>query len=454
MGSSLPSVIAGKKYQIIGFNNAVSDFSDVTDPADARRCNVCHDSATKAAQTNAWLTTPTRVACGSCHDDVNFATGANHVAGAYADDTQCATCHTPQGASDFDPSIAGAHVVPTESSLLSGLIAKITKVSGTAGSKPVVTFTLKDNKGNGVPPSALGALSLTMAGPTTDYGYTSFGSDTAATPGYVTEAATAGASCGPDGTCTYTFTHAVPAGATGTYAIGLETRRSETILSGTPEQQTVQYGAANPVAYFSVDGSTLAPRRQIVALSNCNQCHVNLSLHGTLRNNTEYCVMCHNPSQTDAGRRPGAVNATDKALPPQGIDMDLMVHRIHFGENAAEVGAKNPYVVVGFGGSHNDFSDVGYPAMSPTGAVADLRNCTMCHISNSQLKLPLDLNPVVDPQGWINPNQAVAGACSGCHTSKSAASHMLGNTTALGEACTVCHNTGAVAGVDQVHAQY
>ena len=106
-------------------------------------------------------------------------------------------------------------MVPTESSLLSGLVATIQSVTnGTAGSKPVVTFTLKDKKGNGVPTSALGSLSLTMAGPTTDYGYTNFGSDAIDTPGYVTESAT-NASCSAAGTCVYTFTHAVPAGATG-----------------------------------------------------------------------------------------------------------------------------------------------------------------------------------------------------------------------------------------------
>ncbi len=192
--------------------------------------------------------------------------GANHPAGPQPDDSRCSTCHLPQGATDFDASIVGAHVVPVDSSLLSGLKATIQSITnGTAGSQPTVTFTLTNNAGNGVPISALGSLSLTMAGPTSDYGYTIFGSDTASTPGYVTESATK-ATCSAGGTCTYTFTHAVPAGATGTYAIGLEARRTETILAGRPNQQTVQYGAANPVSYFSVDGSTVAPRRQVVEL--------------------------------------------------------------------------------------------------------------------------------------------------------------------------------------------
>jgi OmcA/MtrC family decaheme c-type cytochrome len=456
MGSSLPSVIAGKPYQFIGFQNAVTDFSTVVDPAMAQRCTVCHAQTTGAAQATAYLTKPTRVACGACHDDVNFATGANHPGGAYPDDTKCSTCHVPQGASDFDASITGAHVVATESSLLSGLIASITKVTGgTAGTSPSVTFTLKDKKGNGVPTSALGSLSLTMAGPTTDYGYTSFGSDTTNTPGYVTESAIKAASCAPDGTCNYTFTHAVPAVATGTYAVGLEARRTETILAGTPVQQSVQYGVSlNPVSYFSVDGSTVAPRRSVVAVTNCNQCHVALSLHGGLRNNTEYCVLCHNPSNTDFTVRPAAVVAADKTLPPQGINFNLLIHRTHFGPNAAADGAKNPFIVVGFGGSHNDLSQTRYPPFSPTGSPGDTRNCTICHVNNSQLKLPIGLNPVVDPQGWINPNQAVASACSGCHTSKSESSHFLANTTALGESCTVCHSAGAVEAVDQVHAQY
>ncbi len=116
MGSSLPSVIAGTPYQIIGRNGSVNDYSKVVFPAMAQRCTVCHDQTTGAAQATAYLTEPTRVTCGSCHDDVNFATGANHPAGAYPDDTKCSTCHVPQGTTDFDASIIGAHVVPTDSS--------------------------------------------------------------------------------------------------------------------------------------------------------------------------------------------------------------------------------------------------------------------------------------------------------------------------------------------------
>lgn len=452
MGSSLPSVIGGKPYQIIGFNQSVSDWSTVVFPADARRCEKCHSQTLGAAQATAYLTKPNRAACGACHDDVNFATGQNHPGGPQFDDNLCSTCHIPQGEYDFDASIKGAHVVPVDSALLSGLVLTITGITnGAAGSAPVVSFTMQDSKGNPVPLSAVNTLNVTMAGPTTDYGQTSFGSDVK-TPGYVQESAAKAAVCDASGTCTYTFTHKVPANATGSYEIGLEARRTETVLGNTTLQQSITYGAKNPVMYFSVDGSPVAPRRTVVSINNCNNCHVELSLHGTLRNQTEYCVMCHNPSNTDASVRASAVVAADKALPPQGINFNLLVHRIHTGDNLP---ANRPYVVVGFGGSHNDFSDVRFPAMSPQGEPGDRQNCALCHVNSSeQNDLSLTgLNPVVDPQGPINPIQAIGSACTGCHVDLPTASHVLSNTTVLGEACAVCHGTGAQFAVDQVHAQ-
>jgi len=449
MGSQLPSVVAGGTYEIVNAFGT-SNYSTVVFPADIRRCTACHAPNSGAKQATAWMTEPTRAACGSCHDDVNFATGKNHPAGAYNDDTQCATCHIPQGTTDFDASIVGAHVVPTDSSLLSGLNVAITKVTNTlAGQKPVVSFTVTDKKGNAIPLSTpTFSISFTMAGPTSDYGYTSFGSDVT-TMGYVTESAT-GAACSA-GTCTYNFTHAVPAGATGTYAIGVESRRTESILAGTPSAQSVEYGAKNQVVYFSVDGSPVVNRRTVVQTSQCNNCHVELSIHGTLRNQTEYCVLCHNPSMSDYPTRPSATVVAQRSLPNQGINMNLLVHRIHTGARLPALGAG--YTVIGYGGSVNDFTTVLYPALGPTGST-DTRNCAMCHVNSSYLNLPLGKNPVVDPQGPINPVQPITSACTGCHADTASSAHALANTDSLGESCTVCHSSGAAYAVDQVHAQY
>ena len=463
MGSQLPSVVAGGTYAITT-SFGTNDYSTVVDPADPRRCEVCHQQNTGAAQAKAFLTNPTRTACGSCHDDVNFETGKNHPGGFQTDDTQCADCHIPQGETPFDASIMGAHTVPTDTAatyaanpntLLSGLNLSISGVTNHgAGGAPVVAFTLLDGNKKSVPLSALGSLSFTMAGPTTDYGYTIFGNATS-TPGYVTESALKASNCDANGNCTYAFTNVVPANAAGTSAIGGEARRTETVLAGTTSQQSVQYGALNPVSYFSVDGSPLQKRRAVVALGNCNTCHVSLQLHGGLRSNTEYCVMCHNPSNTDAITRASATVAADKAAPPQGINFNLLVHRIHDGVNVTASGGK-PFIVVGFGGSHNDFSTVLFPALAPNGSATDLANCSMCHINGSEqsdLSLP-GLNSVTDPQGLINPAAPFGSACSGCHVDRPSGSHFLANTTVLGESCAVCHGTGGAFTVSQMHAQY
>ncbi len=361
MGSQLPSVVGtsttpGVPYQIAGYMNILSNFSTVVDPADPRRCAVCHSQTTGAAQATAYTAKPSRAACGACHDDVNFATGANHAGGFQTDDTQCANCHVPKGETPFDASILGAHVVPNDTpaayapnpdTLIASVVVTITGVTnGAAGQKPVVAYTVKDINGNPLALSALEDLQFTLAGPTTDYGYTSFGSDVT-TPGYVGEDGTMG-TCDAKGNCTYTFQHAIPAGSTGTYAIGVESEILENVLPNTNAAQQVESGTPNQVFYFSVDGSAVQSRRTVVAETNCNQCHVHLTLHGNRRNAPQYCVLCHNPSDTDFSQRPAGQTA-------QTINMAVMVHRIHDGVNVVPAGGK-PSIIAGFGGSSHDFS--------------------------------------------------------------------------------------------------
>ena len=418
LGEALPSVQAGKPYQIIGFNSAVIDWSTVVYPSDARRCESCHEQNTGAAQANAYLTKPTRVTCGSCHDDVNFATGQNHAGGPQVSDNQCATCHIPQGELEFDASIKGAHLVPEDSPSLKGLLLDIVRVeNGTAGRQPTVTFTVKDKAGAAVPTSQLNSLSLVMAGPTSDYGYTNFGSDVT-TPGWVSESAT-GAQCNTAGTCTYTFRHAIPAGAKGSFAIGIEGRRTDTLLAGTTDQMDVRYGATNKVFYFSVDGSPVQPRRTVVQTVSCNQCHTLLSIHGDNRNQTEMCVLCHNPSLTADSDQPNQ--------PAEGVNFNLLIHRIH--------------------------SEVRYPAMTPQGSPGDTRACAMCHVNESQTT-PAGINDVLDPKGFINPAKPITSSCTGCHSTALASSHAMANTNSLGESCAVCHGPDRTFAVDKVHAQY
>ena len=95
--------------------------NDVLYPQDIRNCTKCHDgSATSTAQTaqgDNWKNVPSRVACGACHDGIDFATGLGvtladakdgltsttsfngfaHGGFSQADDSQCTTCHTAGG---------------------------------------------------------------------------------------------------------------------------------------------------------------------------------------------------------------------------------------------------------------------------------------------------------------------------------------------------------------------
>lgn len=449
-GPELPSVQAGKPYRIVGFGGTVFDWSNVAYPSNILRCESCHEQNTGATQATAHLMRPTRASCGSCHDDINFATGAGHAAGPQISDNQCATCHIAQGELEFDASIKGAHTVPQDSTMLSGLVVELVRVEDTApGRRPMVTFTVKDKSGVGVPFSRLNSLSLIMAGPTTDYGYTSFGSDVT-TPGYVSEDALQG-SCTPDGICTYTFRRAIPENARGSYSVGIEARRTEMLLAGTTRERNVQYGAQNKVLHFTVDGTPVQRRRDVVTTAQCNQCHTRITAHGENRNEVAMCVLCHNPSLTDIARRPTAVNEQDRQQPPQGVNFNLLIHRIHSGEHLTS--ADRPYIVVGFGGSHHDFSEVRYPAMSPTGTPGDLRNCTMCHVNGSEQALNRLKNDVVDPQGPINPVKPITSACTGCHVSTSTASHALVNTSGLGESCETCHGPTSEFSVARKHAQ-
>jgi OmcA/MtrC family decaheme c-type cytochrome len=437
MGSQLPSVKAGKPYRIGGGANP-DDWSTVVFPADPRRCESCHDQKSGASQADAYLKNPNRAACGACHDDVNFATGANHLNLPQASDNQCSTCHIPKGELEFDASIKGAHTLPQESETRPGIVANIVKVdNGGAGQKPTVTFTLKDFQGNGIPISSLATtpnrVSLNLAGPTLDYGYTSFGADVT-TPGYVTENPVATAKCSPDGTCSYTFTHALPAAAKGTYAVGIEARRGITLLPGTVKELKSQYSAPNKVLYFSVDGSPIAKRRQVVDVAKCNGCHVDLSMHGGNRNNSEYCVFCHNPSNTD------------RSTPAQAVNFSLFVHKIHFGENLAKAGAT--YTVSGA-----DFTEVRFPVMGNTGTPGDTAKCYMCHVNGSESVFPIGLNDVKNPQGLLNPTPATTAACTACHVQKSTLAHAVSQTNpTLGESCDVCHGAKGEFSVAKMHA--
>ncbi|HVO97944.1 MAG TPA: OmcA/MtrC family decaheme c-type cytochrome [Bryobacteraceae bacterium] len=417
MGSSLPSVIAGTPYQIY-HRGAWVDFSTIVFPQDIRNCTTCH--AAGPTQSGYWATQPTRAACGSCHDDVNFATGQNHVNLIQYDDTQCTNCHTSTMHNEFDASVPGAHTIPSKSTSLAGIVTKVISVkNATPGNAPTVQFQVSDKSGNPVDITKLTTFRVVLGGANVDYGVN--GIRVSETP---TTQAGGSLSGGAGGVYTYTMSNKIPAGATGSYTVSLLAENNVTLLPGTTQQVSAVDWAAPFQYYFSVDSTPVVARRQVVSTANCSKCHDNLAfVHGGSRADTQACVICHNPTLTDG---------TSK----DSVNFAWQIHSIHRGEALS-----NPYVL----GTTN-YQEVRFPG--------DLRYCNTCHVGQSyQVDNVGAVANVASNGAFLPSTPPIAAACQGCHDDKATASHALANTTALGEACVVCHGINGEFAVDTVHAR-
>jgi OmcA/MtrC family decaheme c-type cytochrome len=67
-------------------------------PASLASCAKCHQGT--GAQVDNWKNVPSRAACASCHDLVDFATGTNHTGGKQTTDSACSGCHPAAGSGD------------------------------------------------------------------------------------------------------------------------------------------------------------------------------------------------------------------------------------------------------------------------------------------------------------------------------------------------------------------
>jgi OmcA/MtrC family decaheme c-type cytochrome len=411
-GANLPSVIAGTPYRI-WHRGAWSDFSAVVFPQSVENCTTCHTPG--QAQSDNWKTNPSSAACGSCHDDVNFATGVNHV-NLPVTDSQCKTCHLSTASGDFDASIPGAHVLPNNSASLPGIVMKVIGVTGAVpGSSPVVTFSVNDKSGNPVDISKITQIRVVLGGQNVDYGTGATGMRVSEDPSKTT---------GSNGVYTYTMTNKIPTGATGSYTISLEARNSVTLAAGTTKQVVASDNAVPVEYYISVDKSATLARRVVVATQKCAACHADLTfVHSGPRGNTQECVICHNPTLVD-GTSKMSVNFAEQ------------IHSIHRGSNLA-----NPYIL----GTTN-YQSVLFPG--------DLRDCATCHVNNSYQVDNVGAVAMVATTGSFMPTTApIAAACLGCHDTADAASHALANTTTLGENCVICHGMTGAFSLDTVHAR-
>ena len=289
-----------------------------------------------------------------------------------------------------------------------------------------------------------------LAGPTNDYGYTNFGSDVT-TKGYVAETPTAAnTSCSNDGTCTYTFTHAIPADARGTYSIGIEGRATPSVINaGTTKETTVQYGADNKVINFSVDGSPINAAAHGGGALDLQQ--LPLAPVAARRESQPDRAVRALPQSVD-GRFPGALHRHGclacAALPPQGVNFAYMIHNIHTGESQRS--RTGTYVVIGNGGSVNRFQRRPLSFDEPDRRGRQYPNCHMCHVNTPSNCRCRQSQPGQQSAGPDDHDGTDHGGLHGCHGTPSAVSHAsLQTSGAYGESCDVCHGTGAEFDVEQ-----
>jgi OmcA/MtrC family decaheme c-type cytochrome len=510
-GEFLPSVVAGGEYAIWGFSGK-HDYSNVMFPQDIRNCTKCHDgSDPETPQGDAWQI-PSIAACGSCHEDVDF---SDHNGIPVADD-QCLSCHKP----GFAPTVTEAHTI-SEQVAREAFDFNIVDVTG--GATPSIQISVTDPVSN--TPYDLTANEFTGPGarlaviigwgitddPIIDFnntgGTTTTGppndKPTAAIPLSIDPVAACGAGIA-DWTCTpntptpgiYTLTKAtpLPGTASGTGRVGFEGHVAADFNGDLTFDD--QVAVKSVVKDFVITGSALTPRRQVVDIAKCDNCHDFLSLHGGNRNDEPaLCVICHNPNATDIGRRP--ISTDTPVLPTtddkveEAIDFKTLIHGIHAGAQTNYDGTEahgfreKGLVVWGFPGApcdafggalgscEHDFSHVRFPGI--------LQDCDTCHLSgtyelegiweypttNGILSTTIDTGlDVTVPTDDLNISPTAA-VCSSCHDSLLARSHMLvpgsalfGETqdninTAAGitpETCALCHGPGRSSDVEVVHA--
>ncbi len=450
MGEELPSVQAGGDYEIIGFNNSVHNYNTVAFPQDIRSCDTCHTGS----QGDVWKTRPTRDTCRSCHDLTSFETvvpagEVAHPPGPMANDNDCTNigCHRATGGL---AGIVDMHMFLGINPAKPNFQVTIDEVRNTApGQAPQVDITVTVNGvGQDILSTPLNRLRFTVAGPTTDY--QEYFQTTAGAADLTAIDAAAGK-------FTYQFPAGspIPAGASGSYAVSLEARLVSALGN---------IDAFNPVVYVPVTDVAAVTRRAVVDQAGCDTCHQSLSEHGGSRQNTEYCIMCHNSQNTNDER---VANVEGTTTFSNSVDFKVMIHKIHSGESLTQ-----PYVLGGFPtpnagnpvGSPINFGELRFPG--------DRRDCGTCHIAGS-FSLPLangvqasrvetftcTEDPAADADSFCNTRTSVesfvpptSAVCTSCHDTPSTAAHAEIMTTSSGlESCATCHGPGSAFDIAEYH---
>lgn len=422
-------------------NSATGNFRNylgVVFPSGAKNCVACHGD-------DRWKTAPSRLACGSCHDNVWFGNDLDmpqgmvaHEGGAQSKDTTCAFCHKPDGATGVGKSVAAAHLIAPPAFKNRVELTISAPANGSfyaAGDKPVVTVkvidlatgaavdpaTLKEPQiSTNVQPAEWRTADLYVYGPRADAVpvLTTSSADPAKSranndlrvlkdPAKMDKAVTRTAD-------TIQYQLGDVAGlAAGTYTAYAEFRPG-TGLGGT--------GSLN----FQVGRTNV--ESQITPASACLSCHGDSRIHSTSRVLTmtpELCKACHDYSHQMTGK----TNWTNSQWGYGVSPLVRRVHGAHFGK----------YLHKGNENGGGGLSEIIFPQ--------DVRNCTKCHS---------------DPANTTWNTKPSRLACFACHDSTDATTHgalmTLDPTPADPwngdevETCSICHGAGSENSAKNVHS--
>lgn len=401
-------------------------YREVVFPADVRNCTACHVD-------DRWKTKPSRLACGACHDNIDWATGKSvvkdkkdHGGGPQANDTACAACHTAD-APGLKP-ISVAHKVEATPPDATVAITMSPPANGkfyVAGEKPAVSIGFKDASGAVMNPSSMtealwNRVSLQVSGPRED------------TKPVLTTAATQAAAGTYTGSYAYNDLRLLSDPAKGDpkatrTATGITYQLDDVagLRAGTYTVFVQARKVNTGVALVNFQVGTATGEKQVA--TGCTACHGETKMHGSYPFSLapDVCKNCHDYQRQLSGKIGWNNSNNGFGAAP----LSRRVHGVHFGaylEKPKEV--------------HQTFdvSGIIFPQ--------DVRNCTKCHTA--------------DTSGtWKT--QPSRLACNGCHDSDAGIGHTKlmtvdptpnepwsGDET---ETCGACHGAGKEFSPDKVH---
>jgi OmcA/MtrC family decaheme c-type cytochrome len=389
-------------------------FNEVGFPQDPANCTKCHNGT---ATTNPlvakvtpngdnWKNNPSMLACGACHDGINFATGggvtladkakdaaadlaaynaapapkpplgtlvpigttqSGHVGGPQSDNGACNLCHNAGNIPLYHQANYATSNNPVPKDGASTFAYELNSVTLNANRQPVFKFKItKDGAAVTSLPIAgfTGGPSMYIAFAVPQDGIAAPADFNATANGSMANllAGTAGTfdSTTADGSGYFTVTLTTQVATTTTPALPITVPANAKIVTGAMIGNFTQTSLARqaPTRLAMKAVSSTDARRAIVASSKCDACHDQLgtspSFHGGARNDPQACNFCHTGNRTSSG---------------WSADSSTFIHGIHGAE-------KRSVAFTWHATSPTDnYSEIGYPGV--------LQDCNQCHLPNT-----------------------------------------------------------------------